>query len=167
MKKALLILSLLTLSFGVSLAPANSFALSAEEEEKVNSLIDSNADGTETLSSDCNLDGDFEAVAECLSRNESTDGYNDVCKGLSDEEAEKKPECNVEESTTEEDTDHSEDSDLSDLDLSEEDQEFLDSFLSEEEEEEDSEPASILPVLITTVAGIVLIFALNLADRKK
>ena len=168
MKKAFLILSLLTLTFGPAFLSMEAYALTNEEEEKVDAMLTAEADDSEFLSTNCDLDGDIEAVFNCVSGSDSLEDYADKCLELSEEEALEDPECNSDDYSTEEDIDHSEDDDLSAIDVTEDDDEFLSEFVdSVEEDEEEAEPGSIIPVIVATVLGVVAIIALNVASGKK
>ena len=157
MKKKLLVLSLLTLTIGLLARPLNSFAVTNEESDYIDSL-----------SSSC--DPNSEDIFECIE--EETKDYTNECENLA-EDQEEGP-CVIEES--EDGGDDGEDIEIVDDiedDIEEDDElvDFLSAYEDEEEEEEEMDEESvkmnIIIISAVTFASIVIIIALNLADRKK
>ena len=154
MKKTFLIFALLTLGFGLPLLSLEASALSEEEEKYVDSILTS--DSKEFDYYDCNANADADEFLTCL---EESEEYINICEtGSAGDECEVSSDYNDGVEPAEE-AEESEDANFG-----EEDAEFLASFLEGKAtvEEEESEPASIIPVIVVSILGLAIIIVLNI-----
>ena len=158
MKKLVLSISLLlTLGLGLVSFRVSAVSLTAEEETLAESLTAT----SDALTTSCSDDLSGEEYVKCL---EDEDDYANSC--TEDLENDPSSECYIDLAAH---IDNDGESDASEIEDFEEtkDEDFLAGFAEEETEEEEGEPASIIPVVVATVLGLIIIIALTLAGKKK
>ena len=157
MKKLFLSISLLTLAFGLVPFKASAVSLTAEEKASVDELT-----SAEDLTTSCSEDLSAEEYTDCLAA--EAEDYSNTC--TEDLEEDPSSKCYIDLDSYV-DSDETVEDEPADDDAEIEDEDFLAGFTEEEAEEEEGEPASIVPVIVATVLGLVAIIGLNLAGKKK